>query len=358
MKVAINTLSLKSAHKKRGIGYYTARLIEYLKNDSSIEVEEFVKVSEVKNVDVIHYPWFDFFFHTLPLKKPFPTVVTIHDTIPLIFSDHYPVGIKGKINFILQRASLRSCRFIITDSRTSRGDIIKYLKIADDKIRVIPLAVDSKFKVLNDAKLIKVKRKFHLPDRFLLYVGDCGWSKNLPFLVRAFHEIIKDPNFSDVKLVLVGGVFLKNVESIEHPELASLKIMNSFIKDHGMENNLIRPGYLEDEELVALFNLATAYIQPSLYEGFGLPVLQAFACGVPVIASSRGSLPEVGGNACVYFNPQNSNQLISIVKEILNTPSLQGKLSKLGFAHVKKFSWEKVASDTKAIYEKVINNDS
>lgn len=357
MRVAINIVPLKSAHKERGIGYYTTHLLEYFKKDSSISVQEFVKLSEVKSADVIHYPWFDLFFHTLPLKRPFPTIVTIHDVIPLKFSNHYPLGLKGKINFFLQKLALKTCKFVITDSKASKDDIVTYLGVTASKIEVIPLAVDPKFKVLSDAKLIRVKRKYYLPDRFLLYVGDCGWSKNLPFLIKGFNEIVKNPNFEDVKLILVGGMFLKNVESIEHPELRSLKILNSLIKEYGLENKVLRPGQIEDEDLIAFYNLTTAYVQPSLYEGFGLPILQAFASGAPVVTSNRGSLPEVGGDACVYFDPADLNQLISILKEILEDKSLRVKLSKLGLEQVKKFSWDKVISETKSVYEKVIKND-
>ncbi len=238
MKIAINIFPLQSGHKNRGIGYYTRNLVDNLKKDSTIDVQEFLKLNEIKEADLVHYPWFDFFFHTLPIKKPFPTAVTIHDVIPLKFREQYPVGLRGKVNFFLQKLALRSCRFIITDSKTSKDDIVKYLKVPADKIRVIPLAADPKFRVLNDAKLIQTKRKYHLPDQFLLYVGDANWVKNLPFLVKGFNEIIKSPDFDNVRLVLVGGVFLKNVENMDHPELESLKQVNRMIKEYHLENQM------------------------------------------------------------------------------------------------------------------------
>lgn len=351
MKIAINIFPLQSGHKNRGIGHYTRNLVDNLKKDSTIDVQEFLKLNEVKEADLVHYPWFDFFFHTLPIKKPFPTVVTIHDVIPLKFREHYPFGLRGKVNFFLQKLALKSCRFIITDSKTSKDDIVKYLKVPADKVKVIPLAADPKFKVLNDAKLIQTKRKYHLPDQFLLYVGDANWVKNLPFLVKGFNEIIKSPDFNNVRLVLVGGVFLKNVENIDHPELESLKQVNRMIKEYHLENQIIRPGNIDDSELVAFYNLATLYIQPSLYEGFGLPILQAFACGTPVVSSKAGSLKEVGGAAAVYFDPTNLNQFKSIVVEILQNKSLRTKLSKSGFEQVKKFSWERSTSQTIEVYK-------
>ncbi len=171
MRVAINTLPLKTAHRERGIGYYTSNLIEGLKKDSSIQLQEFITLSGLKNVDIIHYPWFDLFFHTLPIRKIFPTVVTIHDVIPLVFPKNYPMGLKGRINLSLQKIALSSCKHIITDSEISKKDIIKHLKIEEKKISVIPLAADPKFKVINnDTQLLYIKRKYHLPDQFLLYV--------------------------------------------------------------------------------------------------------------------------------------------------------------------------------------------
>lgn len=352
LRVAINVLPLKTGHRFRGIGYYTKNLFETFKKDTSLIIREFENVSELKDTDVVHYPWFDLFFHTLPLRHRFPTVVTIHDVIPLVFPKYYPKGLRGKVNFIVQRFALQDCKFIITDSKVSKKDIVTHLKIGNEKIVVIPLAHDPKFKVLKDAQLIRTKRKYRLPDEFLLYVGDAYWSKNLPFLIEGFRQLTTIPNLDEVKLILVGGVFLKNVENIDHPELESLKIVNRLIKQHGLEDKVLKPGSVEAEELVAFYNLATLYVQPSLYEGFGLPILEAFASGTPVVSSSRGSLPEVGGEACLYFDPENLNQFKSEVLEILQNRSLQDKLSKLGLKQAVKFSWDKVAQETKRVYLK------
>lgn len=356
MKVAINVIPLNSAHKTRGIGYYTDRLIENLKKDNSIQIQEFLKINEVKNVDLVHYPWFDFFFHTLPIRKPFPTIVTIHDVIPLKFKKRYPVGFKGKINLYLQKLALRSCKAIITDSKSSKSDIIKYLKINEDKVTVIPLAASQNFRVLNDNKLIFTKRKYNLPDQFLLYVGDANWVKNLPFLIEGFNQILKNPDLPRLKLVLVGGAFLKKVDNINHPELESLKKVNKLIQEYGLQSHVIRPGNLDTDELVAFYNLATIYIQPSFYEGFGLPILEAMNCGAPVVSSNGGSLPEVGGEAVVYFDPYNHiNQFESIIIEILANKSLQDKLSNLSLKQAEKFSWDRVAAKTLQVYANVAN---
>ncbi|MEK6808283.1 MAG: glycosyltransferase, partial [Nanoarchaeota archaeon] len=242
MKIAFNVLPLKSAHKDRGIGYYTQNLLEVLKQDQTLEIQEFTNISEVRRADVIHYPWFDFFFHSLSLKRPSPTVVTVHDVIPLKFAEHYPVGFRGKLNFILQKWALKSCKILITDSQASQRDIVKYLKIPLEKIEVIYLAADAQFKILPDAKLLYTKRKYKLPDQFLLYAGDANWVKNIPFLIRGFNEIIKSQNAAGLGLVLIGEVFLKKVERINHPELKSLKEVNRLIREYNLERKIIRPG--------------------------------------------------------------------------------------------------------------------
>src|SRR5690349_19724279 len=129
MKIAFCVEPLKSAHKTRGIGYYTKNLLDELNKDKTIEVLEFTRPSEIKEADVVHYPWFDFYFHSLTNKKRFPTVMTVHDTIPMIFKENYTIGIRGKINFTLQKIALKNCRAIITDSHASKKDISRYLKI-------------------------------------------------------------------------------------------------------------------------------------------------------------------------------------------------------------------------------------
>lgn len=353
MKVAINVFPLKSAHKDRGIGYYTKNLTEYLKKDETIQVEEFTDLNKVKNADIVHYPWFDLYFHTLPFRKIFPTVVTIHDVIPLIFKKHYPVGLKGRINLALQKISLGNCKHIITDSEISKKDISIYLKIQNEKISVIPLAADRDYKIQNDTKLLHIKRKYHLPDQFLLYVGDVNWIKNIPFLIEGFNRILKGTANPGLKLVLVGGVFLKRVENINHPELESLKLVNRLISKFSLEDKVIRPGNLEKQELISFYNLATVYVQPSLYEGFGIPVLEAFACGTPVVCSNSGSLPEIGGDAAIYFSPDKIDQFVAIIIDLLQNKSLQSKLSKLGLSRAEKFTWEKTARLTKQVYEKI-----
>lgn len=353
MKVAFNVKPLKTGHKTRGVGAYTRNLLEQLEK-TDLEIQEFEDINEVKKADLVYYPWFDLFFRTLKLNKKIPTVVTVHDVMPLLYPGSYPLGIRGKINFYLQTRALKSCKQIITISNSSKKDIVKWLRIKEEKITVIPEAASNKFKPLSEARLLAHRRKYNLPDNFLLYVGDANFVKNLPFLVEGLKLLKEDLTYKGIKLILIGGVFLKNVEDIIHPELKSLKQLNRFISDSKLEDSIIRPGQVSEEELICFYNLATVYVQPSLYEGFGLPILEAMSCGTPVLCSKTSSLPEVGGDAAIYFDPQNVNQFVKLLKEVLNDKSLQIKLSKLGLERSKLFSWEKVAKDATKVFESCI----
>jgi glycosyltransferase involved in cell wall biosynthesis len=348
MKVGISSYPLKSAHKHRGIGVYTRNLIESLKKDGRVEVVEFEDLSKIEGVDLIHLTWFDLFFKTLPIKQKIPTIVTVHDVMPLVYPKQTPVGLKGKFNFYLQKRALKNCKLVITPSEASKKDVIKYLKIPKEKVKVIYEDVADDFKQISDSSKLLAKKKYNLPDSFLLYVGDANFVKNLPFLLKGFEEIKKSVEFKDLKLVLVGNVFLKNVENSDHPELQSLKEVNKLISK--LSSEIIRPGQIETSDLVAFYNLANAYVQPSLYEGFGLPVLEAMRCGTPIISSNAGSLKEVGGEAAVYFDPTNLNQFIDVTEQVLRDKSFRNKLSLLSLKQAEKFSWERVADETIKTY--------
>ncbi len=352
MKIAFNIYPLQSAHKTRGIGYYTYNLLEELKKRDDLEVLEFTDISQVKQADVVHYPWFDLFFKTLKLNK-IPTIVTVHDTMPLVFPKEYPVGLKGKINFYFQKRALKKCKQIITVSKCSQKDISKYLNIPKEKISIIPEAANEAFRVLSDALKLSIKRKYKLPDNFLLYVGDANFVKNLPFLIDGFN-ILKE-KFPDLKLILVGGVFLKKPDSIDHPELKSLKELFQRIDRYNLSDDIIRPGQIDISALVGFYNLATVYVQPSLYEGLGLPILEAFACGTPVVSSNTSSLPEIGGDAACYFDPNNLSKFTSVLGKLLEDKELRLKMSRLGLQRIKLFSWKGVADATIATYKKAIN---
>lgn len=331
MKVFFDTSPLTSGHKGRGVGTYTQELVEVLKN--KIEL-----VSDHVQADVIHYPYFDFFFHTLPINKTKPTVVTIHDTIPLIYPNQFPRGVKGTINLLLQKFSLGSVAAIITDSQNSKKDIGRYFSIKSPKITPIPLAPNSSIKPQPKLTQQHITAKYHLPSEFLLYVGDINFNKNLPFLIQTIASIP-----THLAIVTRADINSSIPESV-HIQHAMKKTSNTSILNVG-----------STKELSSLYSAAKFYIQPSLYEGFGLPVLESFACKTPVICAKTSSLPEVAGDAAIYFDPKNQQSLIKSLETALSLNATQYQtLVKKSINQLKKFSWEKTARQTVDVYQKVL----
>lgn len=348
MKVTLDTSPLASAHRYRGVGFYTKNLVDALKK---LEGPEFqLKLAEKRPTavltDLVHYPYFDLFYHTLPVKKQTKIVVTIHDVTPLLFPDHYPPGIRGRFNLARQIFSLKSTTAVITDSEASKKDIVRFLGYPADRIHVVYLAPAPHFKRLqtSNIKLQTVKKKYQLPDKFVLYVGDVNYHKNVISLIRACRTI-KAP------LVLAGKAFVNNNFDKIHPENQPLVEIQREIAG----NQDIHPlGFVTDEELVATYNLASVYCQPSFYEGFGLGVLEAMACGCPVVAAATGSLPEVCGRAAVLTAPQ-PRAFAHSLKMVLSNSDTRAKLVKAGRDRVKHFTWAKTAAKTLTVYEKAAN---
>lgn len=344
MKIGINVRNLREGHKKRGIGIYTKNLILSLK-DKNVVVVEFENLSELNDVDLVHYPSFDFFCQTLPIFKKYPTVVTIHDVIPLLFPEHYPPGIKGKINFLRQKLSLQNVNSIITDSKSSKKDIEKKLNIKEEKIFPIYLAPSKEFKKINDKKKLEaVSRKYNLPTEFVLYYGDINWNKNLSGIAESC-EILK------FNLVMIGNKFQTQVS--DHPELASYKKFIEKFRD----NPLVHlKSFMPTEDLVCVINLAKLSMLASFYEGFGLPIIESQACGTPVIASPISSMVEVGGESVLYVDPYNISSIEGGIRKILNDPKLSKKLTEKGFKNVKRFSWSRCAEETIEVYKYVLGD--
>lgn len=334
IKVYIDDRPLKSGHAVRGVGSYTKNLI-----DSLEEQKEIVLVDNAVGADVVHYPYFDLFFATLPLKKTKPTVVTIHDVIPLIYPEYYRPGIRGWLKFKKQKFSLKSAAAVITDSETSKKDIVRFLDIPQDRIYVVHLAAGKEFiKLKRENKKAEIIKKYNLPESFVLYVGDVNYNKNVPGLVRAFARLV-----NGLKLVLVG-------EAFRNKQLPETKIILQLIEELGIENKVLTPGFVPPEDLAYLYNLASVYCQPSFYEGFGLPILEAMSCGCPVVAAKTQALVEINEGACLFVEPKNPEAIAQGLSTVLQDNKLKKQLIKGRLQHVKKFSWDNTAKKTLKIY--------
>lgn len=349
MNIALDASPLLSGHSFRGVGGYTKLLIEALqKYENKHSYLFFTQGQKVpKSADLVHYPYFDPFFLTLPLIQTKPTVVTVHDLIPIVFPERFSRGIRGEIKWRIQRQSLRWVNAVITDSIASKRDLIKFTGLGQDKIDTVYLAPAKIFQpVVNEDILKKVKEKYGLPETFLLYVGDVNWNKNLPRLLEAY-ALLSLPN---IKLVLVGKVFGDEA-------LKEIQAINNLIDTLGIRQSVLKPGFVAEGDLPAIYSLASVYVQPSLAEGFGLPVLEAMACGCPVVTSRLSSLEEIAGPA-VLANPYQFGDIVRAIKEVLSLMASQRwKLIQDGLAWVKNFSWEKTAKQTLKVYEKVLARD-
>jgi len=354
IKVAIDISPVKTRHKVRGVGMYTQRLVEALQRigeseNQRIRIDAFdfshqpLAISH-QRFDLVHYPYFDLFLLTLPLKKMAKTVVTIHDVTPLVFPEHYPPGIKGKIKFLIQKFSLQNTAAVITDSHNSKKDIKMYLGYPEEKISVVYLAPGEKFKKMPTGSWqLATQRKYSFPDQFALYVGDVNWNKNILGLVKACKKI-------KVPLVIVGKQAVQEDFDRQHIENQSLV---QLIERYGKDSEVKKLGFVSEEDLVKIYNLATAYCQPSFYEGFGLPVLEAMACGCPVVAAKTSSLPEICGEAAILIDPKDYNDIARGLKKVISDKMTRDKLRKNGFVQAKKFSWRKTALETLKVYERV-----
>jgi len=351
-KIAFDTSPLVSGHSSRGMGVYTKRLLESLE-------EEFKEQKKLKLVPVVfsankeklakfnlvHYTSFDLFYHTLPLVKPTKTIVTVPDVIPLIYPKHYPPGIRGKINFFLQKISLKSVDAVITISETSKKDIVNYLGVKSEKVFVTKLAANFTVKKSSSNLIRKVRQKYNLPDSFILYIGDVNWNKNLLRLIKAVKKINKT-------LVIVGKSAVNENYDREHIENAPLREIQ---EKYGCDKQIMRLGFVDDEDLNVIWQLASVYCMPSLYEGFGLPVVEAMNARVPVACSDTPALKEIAGDAALYFNPMKVDDIANKLLQLLKSRPLQKKLIEEGVKQSRKYSWFKTAKKTLEVYNYVLS---
>lgn len=290
-----------------------------------------------------HYTFFDPFFLTLWGKKHASKfIVTVHDLIPLVFPSNFKVGLRGRLKWLLQKQALKSVSAIITDSNCSKSDIARIAGISPSKIYVVPLSGGHN---VTTEKLVKVVRKeYKLIDQYLLYVGDINWNKNVPGLIKAFSELK-----SDLHLVLVGKAFVSSQDTPEY------QIIRDAISQSGKSDKIHILGFVPSHHLLAIYRGAHIYVQPSWYEGFGFPVLEALEQGTPVACASTGSLPEVGGEYVHYFDPSNKQNFVKVLNDLIINKDLREKYAKTGKQWAHTFSWEKVVRETYAVYEKVLN---
>lgn len=276
--------------------------------------------------DLFHPTYYNTYF--LKLLKDKPYVLTVHDLIYEIYDNGY---ISNKVIRSFIRESISNATHIISISENTKKNIIEYYGIDSDKITTIYHG-NSLF--VNESNKCCSKT----PKDYFLFVGTRTGYKNFSNLVISIAEILKKNNIS---LVCAGG-------NIPHQEEKRL------LREFKIENSVIFYPLLKDEELAHLYKNALAFIFPSQYEGFGIPVLEAFACGCPVLLSNSSSFPEVAGNAALYFDPYSHDSMLNSVKKIIQSKTLRENLIQKGSERIKLFTWESAYLKTIEVYKKLM----
>jgi glycosyltransferase involved in cell wall biosynthesis len=293
------------------------------------------KIIRQTNPDICH------FTNALaPLWLNRPYVLSIHDATLFLYGRYHPrtrlLAIRLMLPLVVRRAAA-----IITVSHSARQDLQRILKIPEEKIHVVYEAAPKHFQqVTNPTELSRIQKKYNLPEQFLLYVGTLEPRKNLTRLVRALGRL--KAQGQPQKLVMAG------------PWGWSMDDFQQQIEELDLKESVQLLGYVPEEDLPGLYSLATIFVFPSLYEGFGLPPLEAMACGTPVLSSKNSSLAEICGDAAYLVDPRNEESLVEGLQRLLTDEPLRETLKESGSKRAAEFSWERAAKETTAVYNKVI----
>lgn len=284
-------------------------------------------------VDVAHTPYF-----APPLRPTVPTVVTIHDVIPLILPQ-YRGSPLVRMYMRLVSAAAHRAQIVLTDSEASKRDIVRVLGIDPERVRVVYLAASERYRPVQDkGALDDTRARYSLPDAYILYLGGFDPRKNVDTLLRAYSQLTDAP-----PLVVAGRL----------PEQGSALAFDPrpLVEALEIEERVRFIGWVSEEDKPALYTAAWCLVFPSLYEGFGLPPLEAMACGTPVVASDTSSLPEVVGDGGLLVNPTSATQIAEALGALWANPGLRAELAARALVQATRFTWERTAKETLATYE-------
>jgi glycosyltransferase involved in cell wall biosynthesis len=284
----------------------------------------------VGEADVFHATW-----HLLPRLRTPASVMTLYDLSFALFPETHLRVLRWSSNALVPRF-LRACDRIISISESTKRDAVRLYGIPEDKIVVTHLAAEDRFRPADPDRVAEVRGRFGLPPRFLLYVGTIEPRKNLDVLLGALLRLKGQGR--EVPLVVAGRLgwlydgFLAKIRSL------------------GLENLVLLPGFVPDDDLPALYTAAEVFVYPSVYEGFGIPVLEAMGCGTPVLCSDVSSLPEVAGDGGILLPPGDPAAWAEAIARLTEEPALRRELRERGFRRASRFRWEETARRTWEIY--------
>ena len=292
-----------------------------------------------ESAELFHAP-----HYVLPPMTPCRSVVTIHDCIHLRFPQYLP----NKLGYAYARAQMWTATHkaarVITVSEASKRDILRYFHVPESRIDVIYNAIDDRFwEGPGDDEIARVRERYRLTDPFVLYAGNIKPHKNLERLIEAFNLLRQDqPTLSNVQLLIIGD------------EISKYATLRRTVHRHKLHKHVRFFGFVPDQTLAALYRLADVFVFPSLYEGFGLPPLEAMASGTPVITSNVSSLPEVVGDAALMIDPYEPAAIADAMREVLTNADLRVDLRRRGLARAREFSWERSVARVREIYREVM----
>jgi glycosyltransferase involved in cell wall biosynthesis len=294
-------------------------------------------ILEKEKIDVFH----GLHHAGLPLfNKRGKFVITIHDMIYSIHPGCFTWKHRQVINFMLPKTVARADR-VIADSYATKKDLCQFLKIDDEKIKVIHLGLEGRFKTVAFSKIEEIKKKYRIRDDYILFVGVIEPRKNIVSILEALSILKQTGKLRGKKLVVAGRKGWLFKEIFERVQALNL------------EDDVAFTGFVEEEDLPALYGGALFFVYPSRYEGFGLPVLEAMGCGTPVITSKVSSLPEVAGDAAILVDPMDVEELAWRMEMLCENRDLREELSKKGVERARLFSWEKTARETLEVYKEL-----
>lgn len=304
------------------------------KHYSIAEQTKFLRAIKKENLDLMHFTHFN-----APILYFHPSIVTIHDLTVSFFPGRKNKSVLKKLayNLVLSSA-IKKAKHVIAVSEHTKKDIVKIIKIRPEKITVIHEGIGEEFRKIEDEKFTEsVKEKYGINKPFILYTGVYRYHKNITGLLKAF-QILKEKYHIPHKLVITGK---------EDPYYPEVRILTHEL---GINDDVIFAGLVPEKDLIALYSCADLHTLPSFYEGFGFTPLEAMACGTVTAVSRTSSIPEICGDAAVYFDPYDIKEMASILHKGLTDESLRKRLIKAGSERVKRFKWENLAKQTLEVY--------
>ena len=289
------------------------------------------KIDKLLDVDIFFMPHINFVSISSNAKK----IITIHDLSFLRYPDFFSLRKNIWHKLVNIKKLLKSFDIVVAVSENTKKDLIELCDVPAEKIKVIYSGIDNDYKKIEDReKLEETKKKYSLPDKFILFLATLEPRKNIDGLIKSFDRFQnKYPQFNDYELIIAGGKGWKGKKLFEAWQTAKHKDKIKFL------------GYVDREDKKYLYNLASLFVYPSFYEGFGFPPLEAMASGVPVITSNSSSLPEIVRDKAVLVNPYDISEISGAIFQMLSRKDLQKQISERSLGHAKNFSWEKSARE-------------